>query len=333
MLARLKLCGLSAVALGALAACGEAPVLSGAQSKVDDARARNDAPAIWRAVDEDSTLYLFGTVHLLPRGVIWNKADQREAFGRAGTVFFEADNSGLEAVRAEKLTSELGLRRDGRRLTDDLDNYQAKLLEAVANNGDIPLASLDAMQPWLATEYLTLSAALSAGLSADMSPDEALKSRARGAGKAIIYLETPTDQIRSVADLSLDTQLAILTDTMEQFDAMPAMLDRVARHWAVGDVPTLEQALVEPLADAPPDYVEAVLGARNEAWAEQLDRFMQGSGVGFAAVGVSHLIGEDNLVQDLKDRGYVVTRYFAFMGEDVITPTIAEIPDTPAATD
>ena len=312
---------------------GGVPVLDGAQAKVEAARERNDGPALWRAVDDDSTLYLFGTVHLLPRGVQWDREDAREAFVEAGTVFFEADNTGAPAIAAERLVSERGLRRDGRRLTDELDSYQAKLLEAVSNNGNIPLETLDSMQPWLAAEYLTVQAATNAGLSVDASPEAALGSRARGGGKAVRYLETPSDQILSVAELPREVQLAVLTDTMERFDDMPRMLRRVAEHWAVGDVPTLEALLVEPLADAPDGYAEAVLGARNERWADALDRFMQGSGTGFAAVGVSHLIGEDSLVQDLKDRGYVVTRYFSFMGEDVITPTIAKIPDTPGADD
>ena len=308
-------------------------MLDGAQAKVEDARARNDAPPIWRAIDADSTLYLFGTVHLLPPGLDWQKDDMADAFAEAGTVFFEADSRGPEGLKAEALATQLGLRRDGLRLTDSLDDYQAKLLEAVSNNGSIPLASLDAMQPWLAAEYLTLSAAGSAGLSADLAADEALVSRARRSGKALVYLETAEDQLRSVAELPDETQLALLTDTMERFDAMPAMLDRVARDWAVGDVPALEDTLVAPLEAAPEGYVDAVLRARNEDFADTLSRFMEGSGTGFAAIGVSHLIGPDSLVSELKARGYTVTRYFAFQGEDVITPTIARLPDVPESGD
>ena len=314
-----------------LGACSEVPVLGGAQAKVEAARERNDAPAIWRAIDEDSTLYLFGTMHLLPDGIDWDKPDARDAFAQSGTVFFEADHTGVNAVRAERLTAELGLRRDGRRLTDELNDYQAKLLEAVSNNGDIPLASLDAMQPWLASEYLTISAASAGGLSPDRSPDEALKSRARGGGKAVVYLETPTEQLRSVADLPKAVQLSVLTDTMENFDAMPAMLARVARDWAEGDVEALEADLIAPLADAPEGYREAVLVRRNAAWADQFDAFMEGSGTGFAAIGVSHLLGEDSVVDQLKARGITVTRYFAFMGEDVIVPTEAKLPPVPGA--
>jgi len=62
-------------------------------------------------------------------------------------------------------------------------------MEAAVNNGDLTIAALEGMQPWLASEYLTFAAAQNAGLSAELSADEALKSRAVREGKNIIYLE------------------------------------------------------------------------------------------------------------------------------------------------
>ena len=33
--------------------------------------AEPDGPALWKVADEDTTIYLFGTVHALPEGVDW----------------------------------------------------------------------------------------------------------------------------------------------------------------------------------------------------------------------------------------------------------------------
>ncbi|MGB6230559.1 MAG: TraB/GumN family protein [Litorimonas sp.] len=309
--------------------CERVPVGEGVVRKVEDARARNDAPAIWRVRDEDSTLYLFGTVHLLPDGLSWQHDDLRDAFAESGTVFFEADTSGAAGLRAQSLATQRGLRRDGRRLTDILDGYQSKLLEAVANNGDIDLAALDAMQPWLASEFLTLSAAEETGLAAALSADEALKSRAMRAGKAVIYFETAEDQVRQMADLPEDVQLELLTDTMERFDDIGAQLDRIARDWAVGDVDALERDLIGPMASAPDGFYQTVFLDRNEAWADRLDQFMGGSGTGLVAVGTGHLLGEGSLIDALESRGHEVRRYLAFLGEDVIKPTVLDLPEVP----
>lgn len=317
------------LAVFGLTSCDQAPLSEGVTRKVEEARARNDAPAIWRLQDEDSTLYLFGTVHLLPNGLSWQRDDMREAFASAGTIFFEADTTGAAGLRAQSLATRRGLRRDGRRLTEQLDNYQAKLLEAVANNGGLDLAALDSMQPWLAGEFLTLSAARQAGLSVDLSADEALKSRAARSGKNIVFFETAEDQVRQSADMSEAVQLELLTDTMERFDDMGPMLAKLAQDWAVGDVDALKAAIIDPLENAPDGYVETVFLERNEQWADRLDRFMQGSGTGFAAVGTAHLLGDRSLVDALEARGHEVARYLAFMGDDVIKPADVSLPDVP----
>lgn len=312
-----------------LYACTEVPISEGALRKVEAAQARNDGPAIWRLQDEDSTLYLFGTVHLLPSDLTWQRDDLREAFGESGTVFFETDQTGAAGLRAQALATQLGLRRDGRRLTDTLDNYQSKLLEAVANNGQLDLAALDSMYPWLATEFLTLSAANAAGLNATLSADEALKSRASRTGKNIVFLEQPEDQIRHIAELPLATQLELLTDAMERFDDMADSLTSIAQDWSIGDVDALESTLLSPLDTAPDGYVQSVMLDRNDAWADRLDRFLDGSGTGFVAVGTAHLLGDGSLIDALEARGHKVTRHLAFLGEDVIKPANLDLPDVP----
>src|SRR3546814_17849151 len=49
------------------------------------ARAPEARPALWKLADEDTTIYLFGTVHALPRELAWNAGAVRDAFDSAGT--------------------------------------------------------------------------------------------------------------------------------------------------------------------------------------------------------------------------------------------------------
>jgi len=286
--------------------------------RVTDARARNDGPAIWVAKDFDSTLYLFGTVHLLPDDLVWQRQDMREAFDEAGTIFFEVDTGGQGQVDATVLTTRLGLRNDGRRLTEQLDNYQRILMEAAANNGDITIATLDAMQPWLAAEYLTFVAAQNAGLSAELSADEALKSRARRMGKNIIYLESLETQIRASADLPDYIQIDILTETLEKFSSLGSDATEIADQWSVGGTDYLTEKLIRPMRSRAPEVFNALLRDRNRAWSTKLSRFMEDSGTGFAAVGTAHLLGEGSLLSELREQGYSVQRHYAFKGEPVI---------------
>lgn len=295
------------------------------ESRVAEARLRNEGPAIWVARDYDSTLYLFGTVHLLPDDLSWQREDMREAFLEAGTVFFEVDTGPQGQVQATVLTTKLGLRDDGTRLTDGLDNYQRNLLEAAANNGNLTIAALDSMRPWLASEFLTFAAAQNVGLSSDLSADEALKSRATRMGKNIIYLETVEEQISASATLPNFVQEKILTETLENFNTLGEDAIRIAEQWSVGGTDYLTEQIVIPMKARAPEVFNALLRDRNRAWALKLARFMDDSGTGFVAVGTSHLLGEGSLLEELREQGYDVQRYYAFKGENVIDTVDARI--------
>ncbi len=311
-------------------ACGDAPVIDGAARKVADARERNDGPALWVAKDYDSTVYLFGTVHLLPDDLSWMRDDVRTAFGEAGTVYFEVDTGTQGQIQASLLTQSLGMRSDGLRLSDGLDSYQLKLLDAAAHNGNITLAALDSMKPWLASEFLTVAAATNAGLSPRLSADSALKSRAAREQKNVIYLETMEEQIRISADQPDFVQMQILTDTLENFNSLGPDLKQIVQAWSVGGTDFLTREMVLKLKTRSPDFYKALLTDRNEKWAKVLTRYMEGSGTAFVAVGASHLLGEDSVINLLRDQGYKVTRFYAFQGDNVITPTEVKIkrPDT-----
>lgn len=317
---------LGMTALLGLAACG-AQVSGGAgvQQKVGDARDRNDGPAIWVAKDFDSTLYLYGTVHLLPDDLSWQKEDMRQAFQESGTIFFEVDTGPDGKIQAAVLASSLGMRSDGLRLSDSLDNYQLNLLEAAANNGNLSVASLDAMKPWLATEFLTITAAADAGLSSDLAADEALKSRAQRGQKNVIYLETTEDQFRASADLPDFVQMDVLTETLENYNSLGDDMKLIAKSWAIGRTDFLTDELVKPMKARAPEVFNALLRDRNRKWSTTLSRFMEDSGTGFVAVGTAHLLGEDSLLEMLREQGYDVRRHYTFQGENVITPTELEI--------
>lgn len=300
-----------------LTACEQGGTVDG---KVQAARARNDGPAIWVVKDHDSTLYLYGTVHLLPSELDWQRDDMKDAFAEAGTVFFEMDTGTAAQLDASLLTQRFGLLSSGERLSDRLDNYQLNLLDAAANNGNIPLASLDSMRPWLASEFLTVAAAGNAGLTPELAADEALKSRASRTGKNIIYLDSVETQIRATSDQPDFVQMMLLTETLEGFNTLGSKLSKIADAWSVGQTDYLTANTVIALSSRSPELYSALIKDRNRDWASQFTRFMEGNETGFAAVGAAHLLGEHSVQNAMRDQGYTVSRYYAFQGENVIMP-------------
>ena len=74
---------LSAIAMAfALPAC--------AQVTPKPVQAANDAdPALWVVKDKDTTIYLFGTIHVLKPGMTWFDEAVKTAFDRSNQVVLE----------------------------------------------------------------------------------------------------------------------------------------------------------------------------------------------------------------------------------------------------
>jgi len=155
-----------------------------------------------------------------------------------------------------------------------------------------------------------------------------LKSRAERLGKNVAYLETIETQIKASADLPEYIQLDVLTETLERFNLLGAEATEVADQWSVGGTEYLTDKLIRPMKARAPEVFNSLLRDRNRAWSNKLSRFMEDSGTGFVAVGAAHLLGEDSLIHELREQGYVVKRHFAFKGENVINTIDAKIERT-----
>ena len=63
---------LSAILILGCGASGESGIgTDSVADRVEEARARNDGPPIWVMEDDDSKIYFYGTVHLLPNDLPW----------------------------------------------------------------------------------------------------------------------------------------------------------------------------------------------------------------------------------------------------------------------
>src|SRR3546814_9737167 len=58
-------------------------------------------PALWKLADEDTTIYLFGTVHALPDGVAWFRGPVADALTQSDEVVTEIIRSEERRVGKE----------------------------------------------------------------------------------------------------------------------------------------------------------------------------------------------------------------------------------------
>ncbi len=276
--------------------------------KVAKSHARYDAPAMWKVTDKDSTIYLFGTVHLLPEGMKWQKRDMLDAFSQVGTVFFEVPDNDKSRLKETMLTRKYGLYNAGESLRTRLDGADINRLTAAAYNVDIPINNLDNFKPWLVADLLVVAAAEKAGLSSENSADNWFRKKAKTDGKAIKFLDSVETYFEAVAKQPEKVQLKALKYAMTDFESLAQDMKKINSAWKVGRIDSLYTNLLQPAQERAPEIYKALFTDRNAKWAKTLHEFMQGSENAMVVVGIGHLIGEDGLPTRLEDMGYKVER-------------------------
>ncbi|WP_228275190.1 TraB/GumN family protein [Stakelama tenebrarum] len=263
-------------------------------------RNRDADPALWIVQDEDTTIYLFGTIHVLKPGLSWFDEGVREAFDASDTLTLETivpDDATMQA-----LVRELGTDAAAPPLRERLSPAMARKLEkALADEGISP-GRFDAMDPWLAATTLASLEVSRLGYARADGAEQVLREAARQSGKQIRGLETPREQLGYFDGLSMQAQQALLAATLDEQSDTEAMLARIVEAWSAGDTKALADLINADVSDSP-ELVRTLLVERNARWAQWIAARMERPGTIFVAVGAGHLAGETSVQAMLARRG------------------------------
>ena len=263
-------------------------------------------PALWVIRDADSTLYLFGTIHMLRPDTGWGTDRVDAAFNTASEIWFEIANPGDEAA-VLPLIQQYGI-SPATPLSSLLTPDEIAKLDVAARNLGASAAQMDTFRPWFAGLLLSIGTVTSAGYDPLSGVELRLLARARENNKPIKAFETDDFQVRLFASMPQDIQLEFLRDTLKNFETSSVMLDEMVAAWAQGDVASLERITITDLKVDAPQVYDALFVRRNTDFANQIQTLLAGSGTAFIAVGAAHLIGEDSVQAMLAQRGITVVR-------------------------
>ena len=267
-------------------------------------RAEGQGPAMWVVKDADSTLYLFGTVHLLRPTTAWGTDRIDAAFESADKLVLEISNPDDQAA-VIPLIQQHGL-SPATPLSSLLTAEELAKLDAAGQTIGLSAAQLDPFRPWFAALTLSVAPLAKAGYDPASGVELILKARAEAAGKPVTGFETIDEQIRILAGFPQEDQLAFLRSTLEDFDTATTDLDKLVEAWATGDVEAIETVGVDPMRESSEELYQALLVRRNTNWADQIQTELAGSGTVFIAVGAAHLVGDDSVQEILEGRGVEV---------------------------
>ena len=262
-------------------------------------------PALWVVRDADTTIYLFGTFHLLDSRP-WFDDQVRAAFDSSNELVLEAIIPDDPAA-ALPLLARYAVDPEGRRLSERLTPEQRSALDRALGEAGIPTGTLEPYEPWFAAMTLASAAGHRLGLDGDNGPERVLLSAARERGIPVDELEGMEWQLRLFDELPEEQQLAQLAQALEDSEALGGELAPMLAAWSAGDADALGRML-DDYRTRDPLLHDIVFTRRNAAWAEWIARRMERPGTVFFAVGAGHLAGGDSVQAALAAHGIAAER-------------------------
>jgi uncharacterized protein YbaP (TraB family) len=234
-------------------------------------------PAIFVIRDHDTTVYLFGTFHVLSPDLKWFDGPVEQAFA-------DSDELIVETLPSEPGTPVAALPPAAGRIT--------------------PAAS------FLNSTQDAVRAGQSQGMALENGADMVLLRAAAAEGKMVEPLETLESQFAMIANIPSEPAPLVpcaSSDCATATTALGAAMVELQDAWANGDH-GLFSAVLGEMQSSSPDAYRILFVERNARWSNWVAGRMRQPGTAFVAIGSAHLAGDDSLLVRLAQRGLISRR-------------------------
>jgi hypothetical protein len=262
-------------------------------------------PALWEVSDPDTTIYLFGTIHLLPEKYQWRSAKLDQAVDGSQQLVVET------LVDQQKFMAAMGaLAFNTPNLPPLADRVppekRAALAELLQKSG-IPPHAFDKMETWAVAVMLLGERFREMGLKGDEGVEMVLRNAFTSKGKPLGELEGTAEQLGFFDALPEKAQRQLLEGAVDDPATMKREFQQMLAAWVRGDVPAIAKTFNHDLSGSP-ELQKSLLVRRNANWSKWIESRMAQPGAIMIAVGAGHLAGPDSVIELLKKDGYRARR-------------------------
>lgn len=255
-------------------------------------------PQHWLAKKGETEYMIIGSVHVGDKTMYPLPKNLLEHLSESSGLIIEADvrsNEGAVYPPVSKRTKTI------------LNKTQRQQLIKIAKDLQIPETQLLNAPPWNTALTIQLALVNKLGYVSTEGVDMHLIGLADKNGIPVISLETVQFQIDLITGQP-DEGKEMLLSSINEYEAGEELVECLIESWKSGDGSMLEEASLTDKATE--EFNEAFLYARNKDWAEKLDIgsiLPQKQGRYTVVVGSLHLVGKDNLIDLLAERGFEIT--------------------------
>lgn len=282
-----------------LTACSPQPSLE------NSGKGLNAMPALWVAKNGQSTVYLFGSVHILPHQIKWYGPSLQRSFNTSDELVLESLPTKTNKERYRAFSMKHGFLPKGKVMSEYLNDSEYAIYLEIANAVKLNPYVAGRMKPWLFT--LTVDAALKKELSR-YGVDRLMYHESLQRGKKVSGLETPSEALAYFASIPLNKDIRKLKEILNR-----KKVDRKAyttraqmlMSWAMGDTERTARIFSQ---NTSMKMYRGMIIKRNNRWFPKIKSYLHKPQTTMIVVGQAHLIGRGNIIDMLRRSGYRVQR-------------------------
>ena len=261
--------------------------------------------SLWVVEGSNGTVYLQASVHFLrPSDYPLDPAIE-QAFTDSERLVLETDLGQAAAPETQALLLSKGTLPFGLSLRAVLKEETYELAKTEMAEMGLDIAFFEMFKPWFLAMSISALKLQALGFSPHHGLDMHFHESARAAGVTPIALESLEEQIGMLDGFSLAEQDAQLAHALEELDRMDALIADIVSAWKRGDVARLEALLLEGFEPFPEVYEKLVV-KRNRTWLPIVENLLAEKGNTMVVVGAAHVVGENGLLDLLREKGYSV---------------------------
>lgn len=277
-----------------------APALAATEEKAPTPAPVHADPALWVVKDKDTTIYLFGTIHVLKPNIHWFDDEIKAAFDQSDELVLEIVQPDQKEMNQKVIA--LATDRSGTPLTEKLAPEARAKYEAAMDGAGVPWQMFERFEPWFAGLTLSIAPLGKLGYSGETGAEKTLTRAAEATHKRIGALETADQQLGYFDGLPESEQIAYLNSTVDEMPKMETEFAALIDDWARGKPDELAKLMNEDM-ETTPMLAQVLLYNRNANWAKWIKARLDKPGTVFIAVGAGHLAGPNSVQEKLKALG------------------------------
>ena len=261
------------------------------------------AGPVWAIRGAHNTIYLAGSIHLLPQADASLPPAFARAYADSACLTMEIDLAKLDGAEEISTLFEHGGLPEGTTLREVAGAQRYARVSAAATTLGLPAVSIDHEAPWMVALQLTELEYAHLGFDPEQGVEQQLLKRALADHKSTAGLESLADEMRVFDALAPDAQLRLLDMTLDDLDDTGNETRAVLAAWRRGDAAQLAALLAAEYRSFPALY-DALVMDRNRNWLPQIEQLLKGRQNCMVVVGALHLIGKGGLLEGLRKDGF-----------------------------